>query len=133
MAAAKQMTRKTTHFQPELNSLLRLGHQVNKVKRELDSANEDKALELAKGKLLDSPNTNKSFRKTVAKRVEFGPDENLFNKLTSLDLSAAEVKPSAVARVKNVPEGKRDPEPCLKDFHEPFHGEPVPMIPTRKI
>ena len=126
------MTRKTTHFQPELNSLLRLGHRVNKVKGELNDANEVKALDLAKGKILDSPNTNKNFKKTVAKRVEFGPEEKLFNKLTSLDLSEVELKPTSATRVKNVPEGKRDPEPCLNDFHEPFHGEPVPMMADPK-
>ena len=32
-----------------------------------------------------------------------------------------------VIKRANVPTGKRDPEPCLSDFHEPFHGEAVPM------
>ena len=32
-----------------------------------------------------------------------------------------------VIKRANLPTGKRDPEPCLSDFHEPFHGEAVPM------
>ena len=94
----KTMTRKTIQVQPtELNSLLRLGYQVNKVKNELKKADADKALVLAKDKLLDSPNTKKTFKKTVAKRVDFGPDEKLYNKLTSLDVSNIQGEPRFIA------------------------------------
>merc|ERR1719367_1514868 len=87
------MIRKTIQVQPtELNSVLRLGHQVSKVKNELKKADADKALILAKDKILDSPNTKKTFKKTVAKRVDFGPDEKLYNKLTSLDISNIDKK-----------------------------------------
>jgi len=122
----KKMTRKTIEVQSaEPNSVLRLKHQVDKVKNDLKKADHDKALVLAKDKLLDSPNTKKTFKKTVAKRVDFGPDEKLYNKLTSLDVS--NIQDKKVIKRANVPTGKRDPEPCLSDFHEPFHGEAVPM------
>jgi len=125
------MTRKTIQVQPtELNSLLRLGYQVNKVKNELKKADADKALVLAKDKLLDSPNTKKTFKKSVAKRVDFGPDEKLYNKLTSLDISNIDKK--VMIKRSNLPVGKRDPEPCLSDYHEPFHGEAVPMTTSSK-
>ena len=76
----KKMTRKTIEVQSaEPNSVLRLKHQVDKVKNDLKKADHDKALVLAKDKLLDSPNTKKTFKKTVAKRVDFGPDEKLYN------------------------------------------------------
>ena len=108
------MTRKTTQFKPELNSLLRLGHQVNTVKTQLKNANSGKALGLAKDKLLDSPNTNKGFRKTVAKRVDFGSEEKLFNQLTKLDLSEnsdpVQIQKSALKKKSSsVPSCKRDP------------------------
>ena len=62
----KKMIRKTIQVQTtELNSVLRLGHQVNKVKNDLKKADADKALVLAKDKILDSPNTKKTFKKTV--------------------------------------------------------------------
>ena len=127
------MTRKTTQFKPELNSLLRLGHQVNTVKTQLKNANSGKALGLAKDKLLDSPNTNKGFRKTVAKRVDFGSEEKLFNQLTKLDLSEnsdpVQIQKSALKKKSSsVPSCKRDPEPRLSDFHEPFQGQPMPSV-----
>jgi len=125
------MIRKTIQVQPtEFNSVLRLGHQVSKVKNELKKADADKALILAKDKILDSPNTKKTFKKTVAKRVDFGPDEKLYNKLTSLDISNIDKK--VVIKKSNLPKGKRDPEPCLSDFHEPFHGEAIPMTSDSK-
>lgn len=131
MSSKKQMTRKTTQFKPELNSLLRLGHQVNTVRNEIKNADKEKALGLAKGRLVDSPNTNKGFRKSVSKRVDFGPDEKLFNKLTKLDLSESsdpfELKKS-IKKKTNVPSNKRDPEPRLSDFHEPFQGQPMPCV-----
>ena len=109
----KKMIRKTIQVQPtEFNSVLRLGHQVSKVKNELKKADADKALILAKDKILDSPNTKKTFKKTVAKRVDFGPDEKLYNKLTSLDISNIDKK--VVIKKSNLPKGKRDPEPCLR-------------------
>jgi hypothetical protein len=126
----KEITRKTTHVQPELNSLLRLGHQVNKVKQDLKSANDGKvALGLAKDKLLDSPNTNKTFRKTVAKRVDFGPEEKLFNQLASLDITeTSEVPKKAKKVVQQSHFHKRDPEAKLSDFHQPFQGQPIPSV-----
>lgn len=110
------MNRKTVH----LNSVLRLSHQVDKVKNEIKDAN---PLELAKEKILDSPNTCKNFKKTVAKRTEFAPQEKLYSKLTSLDITNESVKKIKPRKSKI----ERDPEPCLSDFHEPFHGESVPM------
>ena len=121
------MTRKTTQVQPQLHSLLRLGHQVDRVKDELKSANADKALELAKDKLLDSPNTCKTFKKSIAKRVDFAPNEKIYNKLASLDITESLDDDTLKRVVKNAPVGKRDPEPCLSDFHQPFQGEPLPM------
>ena len=127
----KKMIRKTIQVQTtELNSVLRLGHQVNKLKNDLKKADADKALVLAKDKILDSPNTKKTFKKTVAKRVDFGPDEKLYNKLTSLDISNVDKK--VLAKRTNLHSGKRDPEPCLSDYHEPFHGEAVPMTSDSK-
>lgn len=118
------MTRKTAQVEP--HSVLRLNHRVNQVRNELKNANQEKGLELAKDKLLDSPNTCKTFKKSVAKRTDFAADEKLFKKLQSLDITneAALEKPK---RVANLPIGKRDEEPRLEDFHQPFQGEPVPM------
>jgi len=135
MSSKKPMTRKTTQFKPELNSLLRIGHQVNTVRNEIKQADQQKALGLAKGKLLDSPNTNKDFRKTVAKRVDFAPDEKLFNTLTKLDLSENsdpnEIAKKQIKKHKNSSSAcanKRDPEPNLSDFHEVFQGQPIPCV-----
>ena len=116
----------------KLNSLLRLDHQVNQVKNELVEAHKDgqKALSLAKDKLLDSPNTNKTFKKTVAKRVDFQANEKIFNQLTSLDISEAKVLKKSKAPIKN--DFKRDIEPRLSDFHEPFQGEPMPSVQDPK-
>lgn len=120
----KKMTRKTAQVEP--HSVLRLNYQVNRVRQELKNANQEKGLQLAKDKLLDSPNTCKTFKKSVAKRTDFAADEKLFNKLQSLDITneAALDKPK---RIANLPIGKRDEEPRLEDFHQPFEGEPVPM------
>ena len=126
------MTRKIVSVQnhPELNSLLRLGHQMNNVKTDLANADK-KALDLAKTKIVDSPNTNKTFKKTVSKKVDFASKEKLFNQLTSLDLSydPHEKHPK---KVPSSVSGKRDPEPKLSDFHQPFHGEPVPLMDDDK-
>ena len=122
------MTRKTVSVQnqPELHSLLRLGHQLNNVKSDLQNADK-KALDLAKTKIVDSPNTNKTFKKTVSKKVDFNSKEKLFNQLTSLDLSYdPDEKPKK--KTPSTVTGKRDPEPVLSDFHQPFYGEPVPLM-----
>jgi len=126
--ATNKMTRKTVHVQPELHSLHRLGHQVKKVKNELTNANTDKAIELARTKILDSPNTNKTFKKSVAKRVDVRSEEKLFNQMTKLDISELEDVKKAKKKVIKQPScGKKDPEPCLSDFHQPYQGEYEPL------
>ena len=128
----KKMLRKTTSVQdqPQLNSLLRLGHQVSKLKIDLQDS-ENKALDLAKNRIVESPNTNTKFKKSIAKKVEFKSKEKIFNQLTSLDLSFdPHERPSSSK--KSYGGGLRDPEPNLRDFHQPFHGEPVPMLDDDK-
>ena len=85
---------------------------------------------------MDSPNTNKDFRKTVAKRVDFSPDEKLFNTLTKLDLSENsdpnEIAKKQIKKHKNSSAAcanKRDPEPNLGDFHQVFQGQSIPCVP----
>ena len=126
------MTRKTVSVQnqPELHSVLRLGHQLNTVKSDLQNASK-KALDLAKTKIVDSPNTNKTFKKTVSKKVDFNSKEKLFNQLTSLDLSHDPHEKPKKKPASSVT-GKRDPEPVLSDFHQPYHGEPVPLMEDDK-
>lgn len=128
------MQRKTTSVQdqPQLHSLLRLGHQVNKLKKDLNEA-ENKALDLAKDRIVESPRSNARFKQTVAKKVEFASQEKIFNQLTSLDLSTdpPERKRSGKKGDKTYC-GKRDPEPVLSDFHQPYYGEPIPMLDDDK-
>ena len=130
----KKMLRKTTSVQdqPQLNSLLRLGHQVSKLKIDLQDS-DNKALDLAKNRIVESPNTNTKFKKSVAKKVEFTSKEKIFNQLTSLDLSFdPHERPTSSKKGVGYGGCQRDPEPNLKDFHQPFHGEPVPMLDDDK-
>lgn len=138
----KAVTRKSCHVlsAPELNSLLRLGHQVNRVKSELDCATEGGgkkvAIGLARHKLLESPKTNKNFRKHVAKKVDFGPQERIFAALTSLDLTETDndVEESSIEKPeeKTVAAKQRDDEPQLCDFHMPFQGQDVASVQDAK-
>ncbi len=143
-AKTANVTRKTRHVvpapsseqKPELHSILRLGHRVVTVKDDINTAFSDGgqvALGLAKGKILDSPTTNKTFKKSVAKAVDFGPDEKLFNKLVSLNLSG-DLDPKVRPPLRHLPPPglrNRDPEPTLSDFHEPFQGQDIPHVADR--
>lgn len=118
---------------PSLNSLHRLNKKVSNVKTDLEVAENtpDKAgLKLAEEKLVESPRSNNNFRKTVSKRVDISPEEQLYSSLANLSLSCT----SFDERLQSSPHGfwlateskkGRDPEPKLEWFHQPYEGTEV--------
>lgn len=77
---------------PQPNSILRLEEKVASARNELAAASaggpraENLALTLAQRRIVDSPRTNRHFRKVVARKVDFRPDEQIFSHLASLSV-----------------------------------------------
>jgi len=89
----KKVVAKPLPQKPVLNSVLRLGEKVEAVQNDLTRAraggvgSDDLAVSLARNRIVNSPRTNQQFRKTVARKVDFRPDEQIFSHLTSLSVS----------------------------------------------
>lgn len=118
---------------PTLNSLHRLNKKVSDAKADLDKFNSNSdivGLQLAEEKLVDSPRSNNNFRKTVSKRVDISPEEQLYSSLANLSMSST----SMDSRIDRAPHSLcvasesrkgRDPEPKLEWFHQPYTGTEV--------
>lgn len=118
---------------PTLNSLHRLNKKVSDIKADLDMAEKipDRAgLKLAEEKLIGSPRSNNNFRKTVSKRVDISPEEQLYSSLANLSISSnsfngrLESSPYSFWVASESKKGK-DPEPKLAWFHQPYEGAEV--------
>ncbi len=78
---------------PVLNSVLQLGEKVEAVRNDLtrarsgDKGSNDIAVSLARNRIVNSQRTNQQFRKTVARKVDFRSDEQIFSHLASLSVS----------------------------------------------
>lgn len=88
----KKVAAKPLPQKPVLNSVLRLGEKVEAVRNNLTQAisgegSDDLAVLLARNRIINSPRTNQQFRKTVARKVDFRPDEQIFSHLASLSVS----------------------------------------------
>ena len=89
----KKVVAKPLPQKPVLNSVLRLGDKVESVRNDLTRArsggegSDDLAVSLARNRIVNSPRTNQQFRKTVARKVDFRPDEQIFSHLASLSVS----------------------------------------------
>ncbi len=89
----KKVVPKPLPQKPVLNSVLRLGDKVESVRNDLTRArlggeeSNELAVSLARNRIVNSPRTNQQFRKTVARKVDFRPDEQIFSHLASLSVS----------------------------------------------
>ena len=118
---------------PTLNSLHRLNKKLSDAKADLDKFNSNPdvvGLKLAEEKLVGSPTSNSNFRKTVSKRVDISPEEQLYSSLANLSISSASIDtrldgaPHSLYVASESRKG-RDPEPKLEWFHQPYTGTEV--------
>lgn len=118
---------------PVLNTANRISKKVNSVQAELTKATcggqaaEEIGLALAREKILNSPRTNLQFRKTVARKVDYKPDEQVFSHLASLSIHEDNEKGLAKRQLGR-PSQNQDPEPRLDDFHRPYEGEETSAV-----
>ena len=117
--APKKVVAKPLPDKPVLNSVLRLGEKVNSVRDDLNRAKsgglgaDNFAVSLARERIVNSPRTNREFRKVVARKVDFRPNEQIFSHLASLSITEDEdeEKSGGVRRRKNFGRPLLDQDP----------------------
>ena len=121
---------------PQKNSLHRLDTQLSEIKGDLKAvANVPEAtgIRLAQEKLADSQKSNNNFQKTISKRVDISPEDQLYSSLANLSISSAF---EGTKSSNGLPKGLclpshgyaikgRDVEPKLEWFHHPYEGEEI--------
>jgi len=102
---------------PVLNSVLRLGEKVNSVREDLNRAKSGEhgadsfAVKLARDRVVNSPRTNREFRKVVARKVDFRPNEQIFSHLASLSITEDDQQSGGERRRKHFGRPVLDQDP----------------------